>query len=129
MDKICIMFQRADPDYLQLVVQLCWNTINERDCTQPHSFVLSRGIPRPSSGKACTHPCLSTQPDTLRIFSQTRLLATNAANATAAAAVRPFPLSRDVKCARSCDVMRYQSDSASETSGSLRIANRSICGL
>lgn len=47
MDKICIMFQRADSDYLQLVVQLCWNTINERDCTQPHSPVLSRGIPRP----------------------------------------------------------------------------------
>lgn len=70
---------------------------------------------------ACTHPCLSTRPDTLRIFLWTRLLVTNAANATATAAARPFPLSRDVNAPGSCDVMWYQSNSASEMSGSLRI--------
>lgn len=43
---------------------------------------------------------------TSRIFSRTRLLATNAANATAAA-TRPFPLSRDVNTPGSRDVMRW----------------------
>jgi len=54
-------------------------------------------------GKARVHPCLSTRSDTLHIFSRTRLLAMNAANATtaaaaaaAAAATQPFPLSRHV---------------------------------
>lgn len=73
------------------------------------------GIPHSAPReKTRAHPCLSTRPDTLRIFSRTRLLATNAANATAATAARPFPLSRDVNAlARSLDrslgILQYPS--------------------
>jgi hypothetical protein len=69
--------------------------------THARAFFRNSSLLALVGGKARVHPCLSTRySDTLHIFSRTRLLAMNAANATvaaaAAAATQPFPLSRDV---------------------------------